>query len=354
MRRISTPDLEHVLRLSEDAFAALRGSRILVTGPTGFVGSWMVETAAYANAVMDARIAVLALVPPSLDVACDAAHIQDLPGVRIVRGDVRRLDPGEFVSTVGGRGSIDAVIHTAIAVDAKTVGENPIPTLETAVDGTSRMLAVAKHAGATRFLFLSSGAVYGSSPNGIPAIPETYLGGPDTTDPRFLYAEAKRMGEMMCACYTHAYGLETVMARGFAFVGPHLPLDRHFAVGNFIRDALAGGPIVVASDGTPIRSYQYAADMAIWLWALFVRGQSGRAYNVGSSHAVSVGELAELVARLAGNGCVVDIRRQSVAGAPVDRYLPDVRLAAETLGVAELIGLEDGIARTIRWHRSLA
>jgi len=354
MPRISSPDLEHVLRLSEDAFAALRGSRILVTGATGFVGSWMLETAAYANAVMDARIDVLALVPPSLDVACEAPHIQELPGVQIVRGDVRTLDAPEFASELADDGSIDGVIHTAIAVDATTIGENPIPTLETAVDGTSRTLAVAKRAGATRFLFLSSGAVYGTPKNGMPAIPETYLGGPDPADPRFVYAEGKRIGEMMCACYTRAYGLETVMARGFAFVGPHLPLDRHFAVGNFIRDALAGGPIVVASDGTPVRSYQYAADMAIWLWALFVRGQSGRAYNVGSSHAVSVGELAELVARLAGNGCVVDVRRQSVAGAPIDQYVPDVRLATETMGLTETIGLEDAITRTIRWHWSRA
>jgi len=353
MPRISTPDLEHVLRLSEDAFAALRGSRILVTGATGFVGSWMVETAAYANAVMDARIDVLALVPPGLDVASDAPHIRELPGVRIVRGDVRTLDPVGFASAAGS-GSINGVIHTAIAVDAKTIAENPIPTLETAVDGTSRTLAVAKHAGAKRFLFLSSGAVYGASPNGVPTIPETYLGGPDPADPRFVYAEGKRMGEMMCACYTRAYGLETVMARGFAFVGPHLPLDRHFAIGNFIRDALAGGPIVVASYGTPVRSFQYAADMATWLWALFVRGQSGRAYNVGSSRAVSVGELAELVARIAGNGCAVEVRRKPVPGAPIDRYVPDVRLAAETMGLAEWIGLEDAIARTIRWHRSHA
>jgi dTDP-glucose 4,6-dehydratase len=94
--------------------------------------------------------------------------------------------------------------------------------------------------------------------------------------------------------------------------------------------------------------------MAVWLWALFVRGESGRAYNVGSSRGVSVRDLAELVARLSGNGCVVDVRRQAVAGAPIDRYLPDVRLAEETLGLTESIGLEDAITRTIRWHRGNA
>jgi dTDP-glucose 4,6-dehydratase len=157
----------------------------------------------------------------------------------------------------------------------------------------------------------------------------------------------------MCACTTRAYGLETVMARGFAFVGPHLPLDRHFAIGNFIRDAIRGGPIVVSGDGTPIRSYQYAADMAIWLWGLLARGASGRAYNVGASREITVGELARLVAATAGNGCGVEVRRDPTPGAVADRYLPDVRLATETLGLRESISLEEGIARTMRWHGGL-
>ena len=142
------------------------------------------------------------------------------------------------------------------------------------------------------------------------------------------------------------------MARGFAFVGPHLPIDRHFALGNFIRDALRGGPVVVASDGTPIRSYQYAADMAAWLWALLVRGESGRAYNIGASREISVGELARLVAAAAGNGSTVEVRRPAVSGATPERYLPDVSLATETLGLRETVTLEESIERTLRWHRS--
>jgi dTDP-glucose 4,6-dehydratase len=141
------------------------------------------------------------------------------------------------------------------------------------------------------------------------------------------------------------------MARGFAFVGPRLPLDRHFAIGNFIRDALAGGPVVVASDGTPVRTYQYAADMAIWLWALLVRGESGRAYNVGGSREISVGELARLVAGAAGAACAVDVRGQPVPGVFPHRYVPDVSLATKSLGLRETITLDDGIDRTMRWYR---
>ena len=335
-------DLDHVLTHTEALWPALRGGRLFVTGGTGFFGRWLLESFVYANDRLDlkARAVVLSRAPKTF--AARAPHIAAHPAIEMLAGDVRRFEapPGEF----------SHIIHAATDTVSKP-GDDPLELLDIIVAGTRRVLEFAGECGAQRLLFTSSGAVYGTQPPELLRVPEDYT--PELSDAESFapYAEGKRVAERLCAVYGDWKGIHTSIARCFAFVGPHLPLDAHFAVGNFIRDGLAGGPIRVNGDGTPYRSYLYAADLAIWLWTILLQGEAGRAYNVGAEEALPIRELAELVAQQFSTPPEVRVARPANPDAPAARYVPDTRRARQELGLEAWIGLEDGIRRTIRWHQ---
>jgi dTDP-glucose 4,6-dehydratase len=319
----------------------LRGQRLFITGGTGFFGCWLLESFAWANEKLDLGAQALVLSRDPAAFAIKFPHLAGHPAIRFHPGDVRTFD---FPA-----GHFSHVIHAATP---SSVPEAPRSLIDTIVQGTARTLDFAKQCGARKVLFTSSGAVYGQQPATITHVPEDFAGAPDLADVRSAYGEGKRLAELLCAVAAQESGLEVKIARCFAFVGPYLPLDVHFAIGNFIRDGLAGKPIRVNGDGTPYRSYLYAADLAIWLWTIFFSGVSCHPYNVGSEAAISIAELAETVASMFGAGISVDMARKAKPGHPPERYVPGTQRAQRELGLKTLIDLQEGIRRTIAWYAS--
>lgn len=119
------------------------------------------------------------------------------------------------------------------------------------------------------------------------------------------------------------------------------------AIGNFIRDGLSGGSIVVNGDGTPYRSYLYAADLAIWLWTILFKGNSYRPYNVGSEEAITIADLANTVADCFQKQIDVKIAKSPGPNSPPERYVPSTKRTREELGLHQIVDLREGIRRTL-------
>ena len=339
-------DLNHILDHTRELWDELRGQRIFITGGTGFFGCWLLESFIWANEKLNlnARAVVLTRSPDAFRIK--APHLAGNKVVTLTQGDVRTFDfPKE---------SFSHIIHAATESSTKLNDEDPLLMLDTIIEGTRQTLNFAKTCGVKKFLLASSGAVYGKQPAELTYIPEDYSGAPDPMDPKSAYGQGKRIAEHLCVLYACKTNIEMKIARCFAFVGPYLPLDVHFAIGNFIRDGLNGGPIIVKGDGTPYRSYLYAADLAIWLWTILFKGKSCRPYNVGSDHGLSIGELAHAVAQTFIPTLSVQILKAANDSKPFERYAPSIKRVSSELSLKPFINLQMGIQQTIFWNSTIA
>jgi nucleoside-diphosphate-sugar epimerase len=351
-------DIEGILAAAPDLWELLRDRTLFLTGGTGYYGCWFLESFSHVNAALDLRAKAVVLTRRPEAFRAKMPVLTADPAIRLVQGDVRKLEAGDIRRQLGSAAPerFDFVIHAAAETDSRLYEKQTFAMLDTIIEGTRATLEFARDAGARRFLFTSSGAVYGRQPADISHIPEEYTGGPDTS--RFnglnAYAEGKRLAETLCAGYHDVYGLETLIARPFATLGPHLSLDWHFILGHFLADALAGREIELRGDGTPHRSYLYAADQTLWLWTILLRGQPARPYNVGSSLGRPLREVAELVAGMVAPPLPVHIAGPADPSGPDADYVPDVSRIKSELGVTERVDLPAGIRRTLDWHRQAA
>jgi nucleoside-diphosphate-sugar epimerase len=344
-------DLDLILDQTKDLWAEVRGQRIFITGGTGFFGCWLVESFCHINRKLELNAQATVLSRDSAKFFAKCPHLANEPALKLHSGDVRdfAFPEGEFAY----------IVHAATETTAKPDANRPLDLLSTILAGTERTLQFAMHCGAQKFLLTSSGAVYGRQPTDLTHVQETYLGAPDPLNPASDYGEGKRASELMCALYQRAaeakgIAFEAKVARCWAFCGPHLPLDAHFAIGNFIGDIIAGQPISIGGDGTPRRSYLYAADLAIWLWTILFKGPALAPINVGSGHDVSIRELAETVAATLAPATKIDIANQAIPGTAPSRYVPSVERAKTLLGLQEMVSLEDAIRRTFAWSTGTA
>jgi len=339
-------DLEHVFLHTRPLWEGARGHRFFITGGTGFFGSWLLESFAYCNRklALDAEATALTRDPGGF--LAKAPQIANEHSIKFLRGDVCSFPfPGQ---------QFDFVIHAAAPTSAEAASR-PMDLMRTIIHGTERVIDFAETCGAKKFLLTSSGAVYGLQPESVSHLREDYFGGPDWLGPKAAYAEGKRVSEQMGSICAKKSNIHFTIARCFTFIGPLLPLDQHFAIGNFIGDALARRNISIRGDGTPMRSYLYAADLAIWLWTMLLRktepDSNPSVYNVGSGEAISIRDLARNVVEELDSSLQIEVAQQAQMGQRLEQYVPDVQKADTLLGLRPIIGLREAIRRTAAWHR---
>ncbi len=316
----------------------LAGQHLLLTGGTGFFGKWLLALLSFLNQ-QGAGIEVTVVSRNPERFLATHPDFRNCPWLHWLKSDVREL------RRLPGR-PVELILHAAADTSAAAHSE-PLVLFDSLLDGTRQVLKLAVADGVRRVLLTGSGAQYGAL--SALGVTENHPGACASHCAASAYAEGKRAQETLGAIYAERHGIEVIMTRCFAFSGPGLPLDAHFAIGNFVRDALHAEAVVLHSSGEAMRSYLHGGDMAAWLLMLLAKGERGVAYNVGSDDALSVADLARRVVARIAPGKPLRILGQP-DGAGRSFYVPDIS-RARGLGLDVWTSLDESIDSMAAWAR---
>lgn len=307
--------------------------RVLITGAAGFLGSHLADrflADGYHVIGMDN------LITGSLD---NIAHLEDEPRFEFVRHDVT-----EFIDV---KGELDGVLHFASPASPVDYLELPIQTLKVGSLGTHNALGLSLAKGA-RFLLASTSEVYGD-----PLVhpqPESYWGNVNPIGPRGVYDEAKRFAEAMTSAYNRFHGVDTRIVRIFNTYGPRMRPGDGRVVSNFIVQALLGQGLTVYGDGSQSRSFCYVSDEVEGIFRLF-HSDGHAPVNIGNPDEYTIGQLAERIQALVDPEAGVTYLPLPTDDPKVRK--PDITRARSILGWEPLVSLDEGLANTIAYFRSL-
>jgi len=339
-------DCDQILLESYGLLKPIQNQHILITGGTGFIGTWIAELVSYLNKNYNFNTRLTLLARNADAILIKPTSLGRQKNIILKSKDVRNI--------IDLDSDINYIIHAAANPDNREHSTNPLRVIDTIVHGTSALLEKSTLLGGlNKILNISSGMVYGSQPHELNSIPETYIGKVDCSQINSIYAESKRMGETICAAYRTQHRLEIVNARPFAFIGPYQLIEKPWAINNFIRDSLMGGPIRILGNGDTVRSYMYGSEMAFWMLRILISGKSGHNYNVGSPHPISLKDLALKVSNNFSPLPAILSRNGAESDATHSKFIPNVDIAKKDLGLEIKIDVDDALRKTIEWNKLL-
>jgi dTDP-glucose 4,6-dehydratase len=311
---------------------SIRDSRVLITGATGFVGTWLLALVAYLNDRHGFGIQVTAL-------SRRPSRLKEQAPFLSGRGDIKPLmaDVRQFIELPPG---INWIVHAAAVPDSRHHATSPIETASVIAEGTARVLGMAEHANELRrLLHFSSGLVHSRQAHE----PEGRVGALS------VYTEAKSYSEALCAAYRSQARLPIVITRPYTFLGPFQALDAPWAANNFLHAAIHGQPLKLLGSGETSRSYLYGSDMAVLALHQLVEGKSGETYDLGGTEAISLIQLAQTVVAKAGRP--LEIRVNTAGREPgAAALIPDATKSVKAFGWRPAFTPTEAVARTLEWH----
>ncbi len=337
-KKIIVDDLEFIYLKLKDEFRTLSGSTILITGASGFFGKWLVNAISYSNHFYNTEIKLILITRSKTNLTDFLFY--DKNKIKIFEFDICK----KFIIN----DDYDYVIHMAAPTAHETFkGQSDLKKINTLSIGTQNLIDQIKSSKIKKFFFTSSGVVYGKKNSIINEESKININCLDTNG----LAIGKLNAENLIINYSKINQIPFNICRCFSFIGPFLPLNIHYALGNFINDALNNDLIIIKGNGMALRSYLYIADTIVWLIKLLTSNESG-IFNIGSDDEISIKDLAIKVREIISPLKKIVIENQDVNIGNFSRnsYIPSINKISKLIDVKKYTNLDDAISKTANFY----
>ncbi len=309
-------------------------SKVLITGGAGFIGSNLADELIRQGA----RVSIIDDLTTGF-----RENLEEIDGdFDFIEGDIN--DDAALTRAIDGA---EIVFHEAALPSVPRSVEDPAETHRVCVDGTFKLLVKAKTSGVKRLVYAASSSAYGDQP----ILPKVETMRPDPLSP---YAVAKLTGELYCRAFHNVYGLETISLRYFNVFGPRQnPASMYSGViSRFIDALMKGRPAVFYGDGEQSRDFTYISNVVdANIKAAQTTVGLGETMNVANGDRTTLNELLEVLKKITDTPDA-DTEYQPPRSGDVKHSQADNRRAVECLNYSEIVGLEEGLRKTINWWRS--
>jgi len=335
-------DMRDILSYELD-WKRFNNSKILITGANGFLPAYIAETLLYLNHTTDVSLEVYALVRNKEKAEKRFERYLSDSSFKLLVQDVCEPLQADI--------NFNYIIHAASQASPKYYRKDPVGTLKPNVIGTYNLLEYARTHSVNKFVYFSSGEVYGSVEKY--PISEKDYGIVDPTSLRSCYAESKRMGENICISYHSQYAIPTLVVRPFHTYGPGMDMDDGRVFADFVKNIVSNQNIVMNSDGSDVRSFLYLADFVKGFFNVMLNGIDGEEYNIGSDVPVTISELADTLIELfpENNLCVIkNLPDNSYYKSTFSIAYPNIEKIIK-LGLKPNVKLTDGFLKTVNYYK---
>lgn len=338
-------DINEIIEDIGEDLRLLEGKTLVVTGASGMIPAYFLETVYSLNKIFENPCKVIAYIHNSIDVDCRLGYLLDNRNFKFISGDINK--------TLDLSYEIDYLIHAASKASPKYYMHEPIDTIMTNVLPTIKILEnMRENQNVKCFLFFSSSTVYGQPDTVNIPTPETYEGCENHLGLRACYSEAKRFCETLIYNYVNKYNLDAKIIRVFHVFGPGMKKDDGRVWSDFINSVIKGNEINLLSDGLASRNFCYVSDGIKQIWQVLFKGKSGEAYNIGSSNCyITIRELAEIVRDVVDKDAKINILNSlplHIKESPT-RCNPDMSKTLSLLNLYKETDIRTGIYRTYKW-----